>query len=309
MKGLVIKNTGSWYSVLTDDGVVVESKIKGNFRLKGIRSTNPVAVGDRVCIVVNAEGTAFITEIEDRRNYIIRKSSNLSKQSQILGANIDQAMLFVTVARPETLLTFVDRFLASAEAYSVDVIIALSKADSYDAAERSEMERIAALYGAIGYRVVSFSALTPPAAELRAMLRGQITLIAGNSGTGKSTFVNSLIPGADARTAAISESHLTGTHTTTDSRMYFLPEGGAVIDIPGIKGFGTFDMKKEEISHYFREIFERGRECRFSNCLHTDEPGCAVKEAVERGEIAASRYASYINMLDDVDEAKYRQAF
>jgi ribosome biogenesis GTPase len=309
MQGRVIRTTGSAYLVRPAEGRDVECSVRGKFRLKGIRATNPVAVGDIVDFTVGPEGSGMITAIHDRRNYIIRKATNLSKQSQILGANIDQAMLFVTVARPETLLTFVDRFLASAEAYSVDVIIALSKADSYDAAERSEMERIAALYGAIGYRVVSFSALTPPAAELRAMLRGQITLIAGNSGTGKSTFVNSLIPGADARTAAISESHLTGTHTTTDSRMYFLPEGGAVIDIPGIKGFGTFDMKKEEISHYFREIFERGRECRFSNCLHTDEPGCAVKEAVERGEIAASRYASYLNMLDDVDEAKYRQAF
>lgn len=310
MQGRVIRTAGSTYTVRTPEGKDTECVIRGRLRLKGIRTTNPVAVGDIVDFTVTPEGGGMITAVEDRRNYIIRKATNLSKQSQILGANIDQVLLFVTVARPETLPAFTDRFLASAEAYRVKVIIALSKADTYDASEREKMECTAALYSAIGYDTVSFSSPDPPQ-SLREMLRGRITLIAGNSGTGKSTLVNALVPGAGAKTAAISESHLTGMHTTTDSRMYFLPGdgGGALIDIPGIKGFGTFDMTRDEISHYFREIFEVGRECRFSDCKHTDEPGCAVKKAVEEGRIAMSRYTSYLNMLADVDEAKYRPAF
>lgn len=313
MLGIVIRTAGSSYLVRTKGHGDVECAVRGNFRLRGIRTTNPVAVGDRVEIVVGPEGGGMITAVGERRNYVIRKATNLSKQSQILGANIDQVLLFFTVARPETLPTFIDRFIASAEAYRVDVILAFSKIDTYSPAEAGQVRNYAHIYEAIGYRTVSLCCLDPISPKIRAMLVGKTTLVAGNSGTGKSTFVNSLIPDAGAKTADISESHLTGMHTTTDSRMYFLPDsgdgGGAVIDIPGIKGFGTFSMKRAEVSHYFREIFSIGRDCRFSDCTHTGEPGCAVKAALAEGRIAPSRYASYLNMLDDYDGAKYREAY
>lgn len=308
-RGIVIRTAGSSYLVRTSEQGDVECTVRGNFRLKGIRATNPVAVGDDVEISVTPEGSGMITELHDRRNYIIRRATNLSKQSQILGANLDQAMLFVTVARPETLTTFIDRFLASAEAYSVDVILAFSKTDTYSAEEMQRVEDLASLYTKIGYMCVKFSSLSPIPSTVTQMLRNKLTLIAGNSGTGKSTFVNAIVPDACAKTAAISESHLTGMHTTTDSRMYFLPEGGAVIDIPGIKGFGTFSIERAETGHYFREIFSTGRKCRFNNCTHTNEPGCAVKQAVAKGEIAESRYTSYLSMLDDHDEDRYRPAY
>ena len=287
----------------------MECTVRGNFRLKGIRTTNPVAVGDNVEITVSPEGGGMIVALGDRKNYIIRKATNLSKQSQILAANIDMVLLFVTVARPETLTTFIDRFIASAEAYGVEVVVAFSKTDIYTPAETERMNELADLYENVGYRNVKFSALTGAPANVLEILKNKVTLIAGNSGTGKSTLVNALIPGAGARTSEISESHLTGMHTTTDSRMYFLQQGGAVIDVPGIKGFGTFNMRREEVSHYFRELFLIGRDCRFGNCTHTGEPGCAVKKALEEGRIAPSRYASYLNMLEDGDESKYREAY
>ena len=310
MKGLVIKNTGSWYSVLTDDGVVIESKIKGNFRLKGIRSTNPVAVGDRVCIVKNAEGTAFITEIEDRRNYIIRKSSNLSKQSHILAANVDQAFLIVTINYPETSTTFIDRFLASAEAYRIPVVLIFNKTDLLSKEERHYQQMMMELYETIGYQCVAISATTGEGTEeLKALLKDKVTLFSGNSGVGKSTLLNLLIPDVHLRTAEISEAHHTGMHTTTFSEMLPLPDGGWAIDTPGIKGFGTFDIERGELTGYFREIFHFSKDCRFNNCTHTHEPNCAVRQAVEDHYIAESRYNSYLSMLEDKDESKYREAF
>ena len=310
MKGLVIKNTGSWYTVLTDEGLTVECKIKGNFRLKGIRSTNPVAVGDRVQIVRNQEGTALITSIDDRRNYIIRKASNLSKQSHILAANVDQAMLVVTVNRPQTSTTFIDRFLASAEAYSVPVVLLFNKTDLLNDDEKQLQEAMMQLYGAIGYECRAISAETGEGVEaLRPLLQGKITLLSGNSGVGKSTLINRLIPDAKLRTAEISESHNTGMHTTTFSEMLRLNPTGFLIDTPGIKGFGTFDMDPEELTSYFREIFHFSMECRFSYCTHTHEPGCAVLKALDEQLIAPSRYQSYLSMMDDKDEDKYRAAY
>ena len=310
MKGLVIRNTGSWYTVLTDDGETVESKIKGNFRLKGIRSTNPVAVGDRVGIVRNQEGTAFINEIDDRRNYIIRKSPNLSKQSHIIAANVDQAVLIATVNFPVTSTTFIDRFLASAEAYRIPVVLVLNKTDLMDEDDLRLQEMMATLYENIGYTCLQVSAETGMGLDqLKVLLKDKISVFSGNSGVGKSTLLNRLIPGLSLRTAEISEAHKMGMHTTTFSEMIRLPEGGWVIDTPGIKGFGTFDMEPGEISGYFREIFHFSKDCKYGNCTHTHEPGCAVLKAVEDHYIAASRYNSYVSMLDDKDESKYREAF
>ena len=310
MKGLVIKNTGSWYSVKTDIGKVVECKIKGNFRLKGIRSTNPVAVGDNVEIALNSEGTAFITHIEERRNYIIRKSQNLSKQSHILAANVDQAFLIVTVNYPQTSTTFIDRFLASAEAYSVPVVLVFNKCDILSDDERHYQQSMIHLYETIGYECREVSATTGEGVDgLHALLKGKITLLSGNSGVGKSTLINKILPEANLRTAEISDAHNTGMHTTTFSEMLELPEGGYIIDTPGIKGFGTFNMEPEELTSYFPEIFHLSKGCKFSNCTHTHEPGCAVLKAIDDHYIAQSRYQSYLNMLEDKDENKYREAY
>lgn len=310
MRGLVIKNTGSWYTVRTDDGTTVECKIKGNFRLKGIRSTNPVAVGDFVHLVPNREGTAFITEIEDRRNYIVRKSTNLSKQSHIIAANVDEAFLVVTVNYPETSTTFIDRFLASAEAYRVPVTLVFNKCDRYNEDERHILDLLCTLYETVGYCCVRISALDGDGVhELLPMLQGKVTLLSGNSGVGKSTLINALLPHANLKTADISDAHLSGMHTTTFSEMLPLPGGGWLIDTPGIKGFGTFDMEPGELTGYFKDIFEVSANCRFSNCLHVHEPGCAVRQAVEEYRIAPSRYQSYLSMLEDKDENKYREAF
>ena len=320
MKGLVIKNTGSWYTVLTDSGQLLDCKVKGNFRLKGIRSTNPVAVGDRVTI---SEGN-WITEIEDRRNYIIRKSINLSKQSHILAANVDQALLIVTITKPQTSTTFIDRFLASAEAYRVPVVLVFNKTDLLSDEERHYQQLMVQLYETVGYECRAVSAETGEGVEeLRPLLEGKITLLSGNSGVGKSTLINRLVPHANQRTADISDAHQTGMHTTTFSEM--IPLGvdgfpintngspvnahGFLIDTPGIKGFGTFDMEREELTSYFKEIFEFSKQCRFSDCTHTHEPGCAVLKAVEDHYIAQSRYQSYLSMLDDKDENKYREAY
>lgn len=310
MKGLVIKNTGSWYTVKTDDGSTIESKIKGNFRLKGIRSTNPVAVGDHVEIVTNQEGTAFITAIDDRRNYIIRKSQNLSKQSHILAANVDQAFLIVTVSHPQTSTTFIDRFLASAEAYSVPVVLVFNKCDILNEEEKHYQKMMMELYRTIGYDCFEIAAKSGEGVdELRKILPGKITLLSGNSGVGKSTLINQILPEANLRTAEISDAHDTGMHTTTFSEMLEIPGGGYIIDTPGIKGFGTFDMEPGELTSYFREIFNFSKDCRFNNCTHTHEPGCAVLKAVEEHYISASRYQSYLSMLEDKDENKYREAF
>lgn len=326
MHGLVIKNTGYWYTVKTDTGEIIDCKVKGNFRLKGIRSTNPVAVGDLVTIAPNQEGTAFITAIDDRRNYIIRRSQNLSKQSHIIAANVDQAFLVVTINYPETSLTFIDRFLASAEAYSVPVVLVFNKTDLLNDDELHLQQMVMTLYETVGYKCVAISASTGEGVDsLLDMLRGKITLLSGNSGVGKSTLINRIIPGASLRTSEISDAHNTGMHTTTFSEMIDLnptlsslpsvQDGETevapsyLIDTPGIKGFGTFDMEPEELTSYFKEIFHFSKNCRFNNCTHTHEPGCAVLEALENHYIAQSRYNSYLSMLEDKDDGKYRPAY
>ena len=308
MRGLVIKNTGSWYTVRTDDGRDIESKIKGNFRLKDIRTTNPVAVGDRVDIDINTEGTAFITKIEDRKNYIIRRASNLSKQSHIIAANVDQAMLIVTVNYPITTTVFIDRFLATAEAYRVPVKLVFNKIDRYHGGDRELLDDLVNLYTTIGYPCSMLCARTEEGLDvLREDLKGRITLLSGHSGVGKSTIINKLIPGVNLRTGDISEYHNKGMHTTTFSEMIPLSDGGYLIDTPGIKGFGTIEMEVAEIAHYFPEIFKFSADCKFNNCSHRHEPGCAVLRAVEEHYISESRYKSYLSILDDKQESKYRE--
>lgn len=310
MHGLIIKNTGSWYTVKTDDGRIVECKVKGNFRLKGIRSTSPVAVGDYVDIIMNPEGTALISAIDDRKNYIIRKASNLSKQSQIIAANLDQALLIITIKQPETSTTFIDRFLAGAEAYRVPVVLVFNKTDLLNDDERRYQQQMVELYETIGYPCIEISAETGMGIDqLQTLLKQKVTLVSGNSGVGKSTLINAIIPHADQRTAEISNAHGTGMHTTTFSEMIELAEGGYLIDTPGIKGFGTFDIEREELTSYFKEIFEFSKDCKFNNCTHTHEPGCAVIQAVENHYISVSRYQSYLNMLEDKDDSKYRAAY
>lgn len=310
MKGLVIKNTGSWYLVKTEDGRCIECKIKGNFRLKGIRSTNPVAVGDYVQIILNQEGTAFISEIEDRRNYIIRRASNLSKQSHIIASNLDQCMLIVTVNYPETSTTFIDRFLATAEAYRIPVKLIFNKIDAYDEDDLHYLDSLINLYTTIGYPCFKVSATQGTGIDLlKSELCDRVTLLSGHSGVGKSTLINAILPDASARTGEISAAHNKGMHTTTFSEMFALEGGGYLIDTPGIKGFGTFDMEEEEIGHYFPEIFKISAECRYGNCTHRHEPGCAVRQAVEEHYISESRYQSYLSMLEDKEDGKYRTGY
>lgn len=311
MKGLVIKNTGSWYVVRHDDGTTHNCKIKGNLRLKGFRCTNPVAVGDIVNIEVKGDGTAFILSIEERRNYIIRRASNLSKEFQIIASNLDQAVLVVTLANPVTNTTFIDRFLATAMAYNVPAIIAINKIDLLTEEEDAALlEAVAALYRSIGYEVVTLSTKTGEGIEqLRLSLSGKTSLLSGNSGVGKSSIINCMVPDAGLRVGDVSQSHHTGMHTTTFSEMLDLPGGGCIIDTPGVKGFGTIDFKREEVAHYFPEIFKVSEGCRFGNCTHTHEPGCAVLEAVENHYISESRYASYLSIITDDPDDKYRKAF
>lgn len=314
MNGVVIRNTGSSYMVLTETGQSVACRIKGNFRLKGIRTTNPVAVGDRVTITEPAGGEAYITAIAERKNYIIRKASNLSKQAHIIAANLDQAALIVTLAHPVTSTTFIDRFLATAEAYRVPAIIVINKTDLLDEPEDKELlDSVAYLYGSIGYPVVRMSAVTGEGLDaLRKHLDGKITLLSGNSGVGKSTIINDLIPGLDLATGEISAIHDTGMHTTTFSEMFQLPgmtEGSFIIDTPGVKGFGTLEFDKYEVGHFFPEIFKASADCRYGNCTHTHEPGCAVREAVEDSRISQSRYSSYLSILEDDASDKYRKGY
>jgi ribosome biogenesis GTPase len=313
MRGLVTKSTGSSYIVRMDDGTSAECRIKGNFRIRGIRSTNPVAVGDYVTVDKgqwtkdNGQDTLWITEVEERRNYIIRKSTNLSKESHILAANIDQVALIVTVNHPVTSTVFIDRFLATCEAYRVPAILIFNKIDLLTEDELAQLADLRALYESIGYKTEAICAkeLSPITNNLSPLFEGKTTLLSGNSGVGKSTLLNALFGQELTRTGKISDAHDKGMHTTTFSEMYFLPNG-AIIDTPGIKGFGTIDFEKEEVSHYFRDIFKVGRDCRFGNCTHTNEPGCAVQEALIKGNVAISRYESYLSLLGDCTESKYR---
>ena len=310
MNGLVIKNTGSWYLVKTEEGKSIECKIKGNFRLKGIRSTNPVAVGDRVKIETNKEGSAFIYEIEERKNYIIRRSSNLSKESHIIAANIDQAFLVITANYPKTHTTFIDRFLATAEAYRIPVQLIINKTDLYDKDDWELTEGIRYLYTTIGYNCYLVSTKTGEGLEqIKELLKGKITLFSGNSGVGKSTLINTILPQLNLKTGSISASYHKGMHTTTFSEMFSLPDGGYIIDTPGIKGFGTIDFLPEEVAHFFPEIFQISHNCRFNNCTHRHEPGCAVLAALEEHLISESRYNSYLSIIDDNTDGKYRTGY
>lgn len=310
MKGTVIRNTGSNYIVELTNGTELPCRVKGNFRIKGIRSTNPVAVGDVVKVSdPGPDGVSFITAIEPRRNYIIRRASNLSKESHIIAANIDLAVLVATLVHPTTSTTFIDRFLATAEAYNVKAMLVLNKVDLLDDEESRELLRaVEYLYRSIGYDVLAVSARTGQGLDsLASALRDKTSLFSGNSGVGKSSLINALIPGLDVKTGNISDAHDQGMHTTTFSEMYKLPLGGEIIDTPGVRGFGTIDFDKYEVAHYFPEIFKISARCRFGNCTHTHEPGCAVLAAVDNNEISASRYASYLSVLDDIGEEKYRK--
>lgn len=307
MKGLVVKNTGSWYQVKTDSGELFECRIKGHFRLLDIRSTNPIAVGDWVEFDKNVDGTAMIHTISDRKNYIIRRSSNLSKHSQILAANLDLVALIVTINYPETSTIFIDRFLATAEAYRVPACIVFNKIDLFSSVEIQYMDSLMELYSTLDYPVFKISALlSEKIQELTTYLSGKTTLFSGNSGVGKSTLINSIAPHSLAKTAEISSYHNKGMHTTTFSEMFELISGGHIIDTPGIKGFGTIDMEATEIGHYFKEIFAFSASCKFANCTHVHEPGCAVLPAVKNQQISTSRYQSYLSVMRDCDEGKYR---
>ncbi|MDR1763939.1 MAG: ribosome small subunit-dependent GTPase A [Dysgonamonadaceae bacterium] len=309
MKALVVKNTGSWYQVRTEDGRTLDAKLKGNYRLKGVKSTNPVAVGDWVLAEEDRESSPLIYEVEERKNYFVRKPSNLSKQLHVIAANLDRIFLIATVNYPVTTTAFIDRFLATAEAYRIPVTIIFNKSDRYSEEDREYAEAIVKLYRTIGYDCYLISALKDEDLSfLAAILKDRITLFSGNSGVGKSTLLNRLVEGVNQKTREISEYHNKGMHTTTFSEMLPLPEGGYIIDTPGIKGFGVFDMEGVEISHYFPEIFKFSEGCRFSDCTHRKEPGCAVRKAVEEHFIAESRYRSYLGMLDDNSEGKYRES-
>ena len=302
-RGTVIRATGSWYEV-DSDGQIITCRIRGRLRLKGVRSTNPVVVGDTVLLSDDARGEWSIDDIGQRRNYVIRRASNLSKESHIIAANIDRALLVVTLHSPATPVEFVDRFLVTCEAYKIPVTILLAKCDMEERTE-GENRAFTEIYTSAGYRVLPVSALRGDGvAEVAEMMRTGTTLLSGNSGVGKSTLVRAICPEIEIRTGEISESHHKGRHTTTFSTMYTLPSGGRVIDTPGIKGFGLIDIDDAELWHYFPEMLSRGAGCRFYNCTHTHEPGCAVAEAVAAGQIAESRYMSYLKMMDE--DEKYR---
>ena len=320
MKGLVIKSTGTSYGVYFPDGTTADCHVKGNFRIRGIRSTNPVAIGDHVEVTTLEDGTHWITELYDRKNYIIRRSTNLSYASHILAANVDMAALIVTINHPKTSTTFIDRFLATCEAYRVPACLIFNKIDLLNEEGLQALADLRHLYESLGYPTYAISAKALNSSEIVDIFQDRITLLSGNSGVGKSTLLNAIFGKDVARTGAISSAHHKGMHTTTFSEMYPLHHSTQplnnstqplnnvswIIDTPGIKGFGLLDIEMEEVCHYFREIFEISRECRYSNCIHMNEPGCAVNQAVIDGRIALSRYESYLSILDDTTEGKYR---
>lgn len=314
-KGLVIKSTGSWYVVKDTDGIFYECRIKGNLRIKGLKTTNPLAVGDWVDFdwlekdsQDQNRNMGLIYGVEERRNYIIRRSQNLSKQAHIIAANIDQAFLIITINYPVTTTTFIDRFLASAEAYRIPVVLVFNKTDRYDPLQTQKMMEYISIYEKIGYRCMQLSALEGSGMEeLKAVMKDSISVFSGHSGVGKSTIINSIQPGLNLKTKEISDYHETGKHTTTFSELFELDLGGYIIDTPGIKAFGMLEMEPWEISHYFVEIFKISKNCQYNNCSHTHEPGCAVKEAYQKGEIAESRFISYLGLLET--DQKYRPAY
>ena len=309
MEGTVYKSTGSWYTVITDDEKSFLCRIKGKFRTQSITSTNPVAVGDRVQFAIEKDSKGVISEILPRKNYIVRKSVNLSKQIHILAANVDVAFLMVTLNNPVTYPAFIDRFLASAEAFQVDVVLLFNKEDTYSDTELNELRALQSVYQQIGYQCLEISALYGNQVDaVRTLMNDKVCMLSGHSGVGKSTLVNALAPGLKLKTAEISEQHQQGQHTTTFAEMHPLEFGAKIIDTPGIRGFGMIDFNKEELGDYFREFFAIKDQCKFNNCLHLDEPKCAIKAAVESGEIAPSRYKSYLQMLED-ESTNYRTDF
>jgi ribosome biogenesis GTPase len=305
--GVVIKSTGSRYKVRQEHGEIAECTVKGKLRVKKLRNTNPIAVGDNVLFELSSDGNSgIITEVLDRKNYIIRKSSNLSKEAQIIAANIDQAFLMVTIILPETPVEFIDRFLATAEAYRIRAGIIFNKTDLYGDQELERMEFLISLYSKIGYECYKISLKTGENTELlKSHMKNKISLLSGNSGVGKTTLLNYFNPDLDLKTEEISDYHKQGKHITTYPEMHPMPFGGYIIDTPGIRGFGIIDLDRKEIYHFFPEIFRKSSECRFYNCLHLEEPGCAVRSAVENNEIDPLRYRSYINILEG-DNRKYR---
>ena len=304
MQGVVIKSTGSWYIVKTDDGELLNCRIRGKFRMQDIKSTNPIVVGDKV-LLSQEEDSFLIDELFDRKNIIVRKSVNLSKQTHILASNIDQAILVVTMQSPQTSTGFIDRFLVSAQAYGVDVVILFNKTDLYDKATLALLEERRSIYEKIGYRCLSKSTLNDDLSDIKELMKAKVNVISGHSGVGKSTLLNSIQPNLNITTQEISEQHQQGQHTTTFSEMHELDFGASIIDTPGVRGFGLIEMNKYELGDYFVEFFKLKSDCKFNNCLHINEPKCAVKLALENGEIAPSRYKNYLNMLEQ-DEESFR---
>ena len=306
MTGLVYKSTGSWYTVKTLNGKFFECRIKGKFRLKGIKSTNPIAVGDFVDFELetkNNEVTGIIHRIHERNNYVIRKSVNLSKQTHIIASNVDQVFLLITIDNPPTFTSFIDRFLITAEAYSINTVLLFNKIDTYDEDTLLKVKHLASIYRKIGYECIRVSAKTGKNIDkVKALMKDKVSMFSGHSGVGKSTLINIIEPGLDLKTKAISEQHQQGQHTTTFAEMFDLDFGAKIIDTPGIKGFGVVNMDKEEVGDYFPEFFELKQHCKFNNCLHIHEPNCAVKKALDSGEVAYSRYRSYLQILEGEDE-------